>query len=193
MEQRNHDAGIGRYEHEGPVECRPYDPRAPEVARRVAALIRRRLPEVVVEHIGSTAVPGCAGKGVVDLLLLYPPGQLAAARDALDALGFQRQGGRDPWPEERPMRVGTIEHEGATSPLHVHVVAADSPEVASALRFRDLLRSHPALVAAYVARKRAILAAGVADGTEYAVAKGPFVEQALGLAVAADGNEGGDG
>jgi GrpB-like predicted nucleotidyltransferase (UPF0157 family) len=27
---------------------------------------------MIVEHIGSTSVPGCAGKGVIDLMLLYP-------------------------------------------------------------------------------------------------------------------------
>ena len=172
---------VGRYDRyrRRPVACHPYDPRAPAVAARVAALIRERMPDAAVEHIGSTAVPGCAGKGVVDLLLLYPPGRLAAARDVLDALGFQRQGGRDPWPEEQPMRVGTLAHAGAVFPLHVHVVLAGSPDGAHDLRFRDLLRADPALVAAYVAEKRAILAAGPIDGTDYAEAKGPFIRRAL--------------
>src|SRR5215207_2109508 len=109
VDGQHSDAVIGAYQPV-PVACHPWDPRAPEVARRVAGLIRRRLPEAMVEHVGSTAVPGCAGKGVIDLLLLYPPGRLAAARDALDALGFQHQGGRHPWPEERPMRVGSMCH-----------------------------------------------------------------------------------
>ena len=120
------ELGIGLYKSL-PVACHPYDPRAPEVARRVAAEIRRQLPEARVEHVGSTAVPGCAGKGVVDLLLLYPPVMLAAARNALDELGFQHQGGRNPWPEERPMRVGSVRWAGAVFHLHVHVLAADDP------------------------------------------------------------------
>src|SRR5262245_33121696 len=104
---------IGPYERR-PAACRDHDPRCAEVARRVAALVEPHLPGAVLEHVGSTAVPGCAGKGIVDLMLVYPEGQLAAARDVLDALGFQRQSGRDPFPEERPMRRGSVEHEGTT-------------------------------------------------------------------------------
>jgi len=54
-----------------PAACRECDPRAPAVAERVVSSIQGRLPRVRVEHVGSTAVPGCAGKGVVDLLALY--------------------------------------------------------------------------------------------------------------------------
>lgn len=183
------DATIGTYKPLR-VACHPWDPRAPEVYRRVAALIHARLPESVIEHIGSTAIPDCAGKGVVDLLLLYPPGCLAAARDALDGLGFQHQEGRHPWPEERPMRVGSVRYAGTVFQLHVHVVAADAANAAELLQFRDALRADPELVAAYVAAKRAALAAadatGVAyasgDAFEYVQAKGPFVERVLGAA-----------
>ena len=46
----------------GPAVCRDYDPRAAEVARQVAQLLASNLPSVRAEHIGSTAVPGCAAK-----------------------------------------------------------------------------------------------------------------------------------
>src|SRR5581483_3861082 len=151
------EARIGAYEHQ-PADCHEYDPRSAEVARKVAALIEPHLPGAVVEHVGSTSVPGCAGKGVVDLVLLYSAGQLAAARDLLDALGFQRQTSRDPFPEDRPMRTGSLAHGEKTFNLHVHVIAADSPEAGELRVFRDRLRADLGLVAAYVAAKRAILA-----------------------------------
>src|SRR5688500_16490862 len=142
---RDDDAPIGTYEYMNytdPAEIfRPYDPRYPEVARRVAALIEGRMPDARVEHIGSTAVPGCAGKGIVDFQMLYPPGRLADARDTLDGLGFQRQTGLDPFPEERPLRVGTFAHDGTIYRLHVHVVAEDDAEAEELRRFRDRLRA----------------------------------------------------
>jgi GrpB-like predicted nucleotidyltransferase (UPF0157 family) len=169
---------IGPYKHRQAV-CQDHDPRTAEVAKRVATSIRSILPGVLVEHIGSTSVPGCAGKGIVDLMLLYPEGQLEAARDALDALGFQRQTTRDPFPEDRPMRTGSLVHDGTTFLLHVHVIAASSPEAIELRWFRDRLRGDPDLVAAYVAAKRAIIASGVRDSLDYCVRKGEFVQQAL--------------
>jgi GrpB-like predicted nucleotidyltransferase (UPF0157 family)/mannose-6-phosphate isomerase-like protein (cupin superfamily) len=172
------DPIIGPYE-DRPAACHEYDPRAAEVARRVAALIEPHLAGAVVEHVGSTSVPGCAGKGVVDLMLVYPDGQLAAARDLLDALGFQRQATRDPFPEERPMRTGSLTHNGTAFNLHVHVIAASSPEVQVLRSFRDRLRHDPALVAAYVAAKKAIPADGCTDPIDYCYRKGEFITEAL--------------
>jgi GrpB-like predicted nucleotidyltransferase (UPF0157 family)/mannose-6-phosphate isomerase-like protein (cupin superfamily) len=169
---------VGAYEHR-PAACQEHDPRSAEVARKVAALIEPHLAGAVVEHIGSTSVPGCAGKGVVDLMLVYPDGQLAAARDVLDALGFQRQTGRDPFPEDRPMRKGSLMHDGRAFNLHVHVIAASSPEVQQLRAFRDRLRADPNLVAAYVAAKRAIVADGCTDRLDYCNRKSLFVTEAL--------------
>lgn len=168
---------IGRYEVQ-PAAYRPYDPRFPRVAQLVATLIQANMPDAHVEHTGSTAVPGCGGKGNVDLLLLYPAGQLARARDTLDAMGFQRWTGRDAFPESRPVRIGTIAHDGETFRLHVHVVAADSPEVDEQIRFRDTLRADPTLVRAYEERKREVIAAGVTYGPDYSRAKEAFIRGA---------------
>lgn len=156
-----------------------HDPRAPEVAARVAAMIRQGMSEVTVEHVGSTAIPGCAGKGVIDLMVLYAPGKLAEARDRLDAMGFQRHTGSNAFPEERPVRIGTIEHDGTTFRLHAHVLAEDSPEVKELRRFRDTLRADPALMEEYVARKRAIAESGISTSDDYMDAKDPFIREVL--------------
>ena len=158
---------------------RPWDPRCPAVARRVAELIEAGAPWATVEHVGSTAVPGCDGKGVIDLMLLYPPGRLTEARDLLDGLGFQRFTAPWAFPEERPVRLGTIEHDGTTFRLHVHVLATVAAEVADQRRFRDALRADPALVASYVARKRAVLDAGVETSDAYNKGKDAVIRRIL--------------
>ena len=167
---------IGAYEQR-PAACREHDPRAMAVAGQVGSLIESHLPGVVVEHVGSTSVPGCAGKGVVDLMVLYPPGRLPAVRDKLGELGFQRQTSRDPFPEERPMRIGSLDCDGTRFLLHAHVIAADAPEASELRAFRDRLRDDPRLVEAYVGRKRSILAEGVTDSLEYSILKGGFVRR----------------
>jgi len=169
---------IGRYE-QAPAACLPYDPRAPVVARRVGGMIREKVPGVAVEHIGSTAVPGCAGKGVIDLLIPYENDGLEPIKRALQELGYQRQSSKAPFPEDRPMRVGCIRHEGHTFRLHVHVVPAGSDEPGVLRSFRDRLRSDPDLLRAYVGEKRRIIEGGTTDSVDYSIVKGAFVERAL--------------
>ena len=157
-----------------------YDPVVVDVARRAIELIEQAAPWVRVEHIGSTAIPGCAGKGIVDLMALYPPGKLEATRATIDGLGFQRQTVGHVFPEDRPMRVGRLEYDGAGYDLHVHVVAADSAESASLRRFRDALRADAALRDSYQAKKRAILQSGISEPSDYTHAKGKFINAVLG-------------
>lgn len=170
---------IGLYQ-DAPAVCKEYDSRAPLVAMYVAGFIyTRRLPGVRVEHIGSTSVEGCAGKGIVDLMVLYPDGQLEAVKRALDEIGFQPQSNRDPFPEDRPMRVGSVEYDGSLFRLHAHVIWAGSPEAEGLQEFRDRLRGDETLRREYVAKKRAIIGSGVTDGVDYSIIKGEFVTQAL--------------
>lgn len=156
--------------------CDAYDPRARDVAGRVVALLQESFPAVVVEHVGSTSIPGCPGKGVVDMMCLFSDGaEREAIKDALERLGFQHQRGANRFPEERPMRLGTLAHDGDTFLLHVHVIPADSEEVAHLRRFRERLRADPALVASYAARKREIIAAAM-PSWDYTELKGAFIE-----------------
>jgi GrpB-like predicted nucleotidyltransferase (UPF0157 family) len=182
------EAPIRPYPSPGPpLALRPWNPQAPEVAARVVAFIVERLPDTKVEHVGSSSVPGCAGKGTLDLAIPYrDDSHLSAINHALFALGFERQRNRDPFPETRPMRIGAINHEGETFLLHVHVVPDRSHHLVELVDFRDRLRADPALVTKYVAVKRAILDAGVREGDDYAKRKGKFIS-ALGYKGAEEG------
>jgi GrpB-like predicted nucleotidyltransferase (UPF0157 family) len=164
-----------------PVEYLPYNSQSRPVAKLVGDLITATASDLIVEHIGSTAVVGCWGKGIVDLLVMYERGGLEAARDTLNRLGFQRQGGLDPFPESRPMRVGSVDHLSRLYRMHAHVLEKGSGEARDLIRFRDLLRGNEDLRRAYEAEKRMILARGITHGAEYSDAKGEFIRHALAL------------
>jgi len=169
-----------------PARYQEYDPIAPRVATLIAARIAEIEPKLAVEHVGSTAVPGCAGKGIVDLAVLYEDGGLDKAKQVLDTLGFQRQTTRDPFPEDRPMRVGAISYAGRIYQLHAHVIREDSSEIIKLRGFRDRLRADPELREAYESTKRQIIAAGVTDSVAYCEAKGSFIRQVLEPGAVAD-------
>lgn len=161
------------------LELRRHDPRAAVVAASLAAAIGEVPGVSAVEHVGSTAVLGLAGKGVVDLLVVAASRDVPAVTDELVRLGFQRQTSAWAFPPDRPMLKGAVDHDGSRFQVHAHLVPADRPEVAELTGFRDALRADAALRARYVAEKETVLAAGVRHSPAYAEAKGAWVVETL--------------
>jgi GrpB-like predicted nucleotidyltransferase (UPF0157 family) len=168
---------IGPYQRV-PVQVYQADPRAPEVARRLIALIATRWPATPAEHVGSSAVPGLAGKNIIDLLLAAAPVDIAAITAALGGLGFQPQVPAA-FPASRPMLWGAFRHRGTDYPVHVHVVPASSPEAPAMRGFRDALRADPRLRRRYATLKRAIVAGGPVDPVAFTKAKHDWIAATL--------------
>jgi len=168
-----------------PLAVRPSDPRAVTVAARVDALVRARRPDLAVVHIGSSAVPDLPGKGVVDLGIHPPPDtDLAALRDLLADLGFQRTTGAAAFPDSRPLFIGGLEEGGEVLPIHLHVIP-DAGEWHRQIVFRDQLRADADLRARYIAVKED--AVGTApSGLQYSFRKTAFIRGALDAAGAAE-------
>ena len=162
-----------------PIMVRDSNAAAPAVARQVAKLIAAKRPGAVAEHIGSSAVPGLAGKGTVDLLLPTPPEEIPAVTDDLLELGFQRQQVATAFPPTRPMLQGIIRHGDTSFRVHVHVVPASSSEVTALRGFRDALLADQDLRAEYEQLKRSIVGAGTVDSVAFSKAKHAWIVAAL--------------
>ena len=162
-----------------PIVVRDANAAAPEVARRVVELIAKKRPGAVAEHVGSSAVPGLAGKGTVDLLLPTPPEEIPDVTEDLLALGFQRQAVSTAFPPTRPMLQGVIRHGDTSFRVHVHVVPATSSEVRALRGFRDALRADPVLREEYEELTRTIVDAGMVDSVAFSRAKHAWIVAAL--------------
>src|SRR5438477_13176302 len=77
---------IGPYERLS-AEVHEWDPRTVDVAARVGELVKERRPDLAVEHIGSTSVPGLPGKGIVDLSIETTPEDIPGVVEMLYDLG----------------------------------------------------------------------------------------------------------
>jgi GrpB-like predicted nucleotidyltransferase (UPF0157 family) len=143
----------------------------------VIAIIKSARPELEIEHIGSTAVPGLPGKGIVDLGTEADPAEVPAITDAMRALGFGPQPGPAPWPPTRPMHVGSVIHDGDEFRIHFHVHPRGTGDLDKDLRFRDALRADPALVEGYARVKQGIVerAGGPLEGVIYQAEKGGWI------------------
>jgi len=162
-----------------PVEVHLYDPRLPAVAARVSAAIQAALPDAEAVHFGSSAVPGLAGKNVVDLEIERPAGALDDTVAALAALGFAYAPELAAPPAGWHLLRGSVEHEGARFRVHVHVLPAGSPHARAHRHLRDLLRADPRLRDEYVALKRSLVARGITQPQAFSIAKGPWVTDVL--------------
>ena len=175
---------IGPYEAPGAakvVDLRPWDTRGPAAANSVMRLLQAALPGLEIEHVGSTAVPGCAGKGILDLMLVIPGGQLGDVCAIIDRLGFQPQSGGKRHPDSRPMREGSVAFEGSVFRLHAHLIPESSGEVERLRTFRDRLAASPELVALYIDQKRRLIDAQISDRATYTQGKVAFIQSVLKL------------
>ncbi len=156
----------------------PYDPAWPVRFATEAESVRAVLGDVVIaiEHVGSTAVPGLAGKPVLDLAVAVPS---EAAADqcirALERLGYEYRG---PYGDDPQRRYYVRDVDGMrVAQIHLYVLPA--PAWDEKLAFRDALRANPELAAEYAAEKYRVAQAVGWDKAEYSLAKGPFIERVL--------------
>jgi 5-(carboxyamino)imidazole ribonucleotide synthase len=159
----------------------PWDPRTADVGREVARLVASAWPGAVVEHVGSSSVPGLPGKNIVDLGVEVEPDDIPAFTDTLYSLGFGPQPGLAVFPPTRPMVVGAVPQGDDLLRIHLHVMPPGRRELPEMMGFRDALRSDAELRAGYAAAKQAIVDNTVpgSDPGLYTVRKSDFVLDAL--------------
>jgi GrpB-like predicted nucleotidyltransferase (UPF0157 family) len=96
-------------------------------------------------------------------------------RVVVEHIGFQKQSGREPFPETRPMRIAAVFAIGDTFRVHAHVIERNGAEHRELIAFRDALRRDPNLRIAYERTKEQILARGITDSLDDSKAKGSFI------------------
>ena len=177
----------------GLVTIAEYDPEWPAMYAREEARIRAALGEraLLVEHVGSTAVPGLAAKPIIDIILAVAD---VSDEDAylpdLEAAGYVLRI-REPDPtsaifnDEEPHRV----FKGREIDLNLHVFSHGSGEIARLVRMRDWLRTNEADRALYERTKRALAARHWEYIQQYADAKDEIIAEIGARAAAAANRE----
>lgn len=155
----------------------PYDPAWPDLYReeveRLTPILDSRDLQLVLEHTGSTAVPGVAAKPVLDILAgRRPEDSRQRIIDALVSAGYVYRGEQD-----IPGR--DFFRRGEPRQYHLHLTTIDSGFWRDHRAFRDYLRSHPAAAAEYSALKRDLAARHPQNREAYIEGKTAFVNGIL--------------
>ena len=145
---------------------------AAEVAR-LQPILSARGVSLVLEHTGSTSVPGQAAKPILDILAgRLPSDDRGRAIAALEAAGYLYRG-------EQGIPGRDFFRRGDPRQYHVHLTSIDSAFWHDHRTFRDYLRSHPDAVAAYTALKHDLAAKHPSNREAYIDGKTAFVEEIL--------------
>lgn len=161
------------------VELAPYSMAWPARFEAECVLLQQAFAGagVVIEHVGSTAVPGLAAKPIVDILLgASELAHIEARIPALQALGYAYVARLEALLPERRFFAKPAAHPRS---VHLHAVVHGSSFWKDHLAFRDALRARPALAREYHGLKLELAARWGDDRQRYTEAKAPFIEQVL--------------
>lgn len=135
---------------------RPYNPIFAILFEKEQKRLQNILGEFVrIEHIGSTAVPGLGGKGVIDISISTPKSDWENISLKLTGLGYEY---KKKEPEREKEKLFFMTHlpdeELGNRIYHIHLSYPESPELKKEIGFRDYLINHPEKAEEYAEIKK---------------------------------------
>lgn len=127
----------------------------------------------VVEHVGSTAIPGVPAKPILDILvgvLSFENARVCVG--PMESLGYEYRG-------EYGISRRHYFVKGSPRTHHVHMLEVDGETWSSMIAFRDALLADADVAREYVEAKIRLAAAHGEDRTGYQQAKDQVVERIL--------------
>lgn len=123
---------------------RRYDKNYPKLFEKEKRKLKRIFPKAEIEHIGSTAIKGMGGKGIIDINLGIKKPQIKNAIKKLieNKYSLIKSGGdkKERWFFERDYI-----YEKKVQRIHIHLTHLDSHTWKKCLVFRDTLKNNKKL------------------------------------------------
>jgi GrpB-like predicted nucleotidyltransferase (UPF0157 family) len=158
-----------------PIQIVDYGSEWPQLYKREAERIQSALGNrvLLIEHVGSTSVPGLAAKPKIDILLV-----VANSADepsyvpALEAAGYVLRIREPDWDEHRMFK-------GPDTDINLHIFSSGCTEIDRMLLFRDWLRNNESDRLLYERTKRELARINWKYTQNYADAKTTVVQEIL--------------
>ncbi len=136
--------------------------------------------DVLIEHFGSTAIPGTIGKGIIDILVSVNEEDQLKIKDLLISSGYRR-GELNKKPDGR-LFFCNVMGQSQAGDIHLHLVIKNSENRLQVIRFRDYLLSHPKEIELYNQEKRRLAKTTGYNRHEYTSQKAGFIRKLIGKA-----------
>ena len=159
-----------------PIHLAPYDLEWPRLFEREAARIRGSLGDraIVLEHAGSTSIPGLSAKPRIDMILgIADSADETSYVPPLVAAGYVLRIREPDWHEHRVFK-------GPDTDVNLHVFSVGCAEITRMLGFRDHLRANETDRLLYERTKQDLAGRTWKYTQHYADAKSEVVEEILG-------------
>ena len=158
---------------------KPYDPRYPQLFHQEKVRLLACLGlDCGIEHIGSTAVPGLGGKGVIDMFVIAHSTELGPYSDRLCEAGYELR--------PRAGAAGRLfhkaafpDHDGIERIYQAHLIGPGSDDYEKDIAFRDWLIACSDDRRWYEAVKRRAAKTAQGDGERYKLLKTAAMETIL--------------
>jgi len=156
-------------------KLRKYNTNFPKLFEEEKRKLKKILPESKIEHIGSTAVFGLKGKGIIDIIIAVPKKEIEKAKNLLvknnyifkpkagdkNRLFFQK----DYWKLFGKRRV------------HLHLTIPNGKDWKECIKVRDKLRKSLNLRKQYEELKKEAIVYAKGEGKKYRKYKNKFLKE----------------
>lgn len=139
--------------------------------------LKKVLPSYInIEHIGSTAVEGLGGKGIIDIMIGTSANNIQTVKKILEKekyiLGTSSS-------KERFFFKREYQYRGEYRRIHLHLTPIESKTWKDAIKFRDLLRQNKKLREGYTKTKKEAFKKCKGNGEICRKIKNNFIEWVL--------------
>jgi len=146
---------------------KPYNSIFPELFSLEKQRITDHVKEIlIIEHVGSTAIPDLGGKGIIDIAIGAKKGNFTSVCAQLQNIGYEF---RPHWStlDRLYFKIELADPEQKSRRYHLHLMSPDSKEWTEMLLFRDYLRIHPDAAKEYAEVKRNAVREANNEGDKY--------------------------
>jgi GrpB-like predicted nucleotidyltransferase (UPF0157 family) len=149
----------------------------PSLFNKEKERIASRLPKKAsIEHVGSTAVPGLGGKGIIDIAIAVDKSDMDNATAALQELGYEFRPSFST-PDRFYFIIYLPDSEEGSRRYHIHLTYPENKEWKELIGFRDYLRHHPKELQEYAELKKQAAFEANHEGDRYRKIKEPMFEK----------------